>query len=126
MRNLLIAASLLCTGAVHGEPLSSMGIGTATCVQFVTEYRADAGNEQRFFDWAQGLMSGINDALEDTMGKYRDLNSMPITQQKQILRAYCDDHPAATYRNGINALMNYLTIAPSELPPGYPLQQLDE
>jgi hypothetical protein len=46
-----------------------------------------------------------------TMGKYRDLNSMP---------------PAATYRNGINALMNYLTIAPSKLPPGYPLQQLDE
>jgi hypothetical protein len=52
---------------VDCEPLSSMGIGTATCVQFATEYRADAGNEQRFFDWAQGLMSGINDALEDTM-----------------------------------------------------------
>jgi hypothetical protein len=125
MRKLLIAASLLCTGTVQGEPLSSMGIGTATCVQFATEYRADAGIEQRFFDWAQGLMSGINDALEDTMGKYRDLNSMPIAQQKEILRAYCDDHPAAMYRNGINALMNYLTIAPSELPPGYPLQQSD-
>ena len=96
MRKLLIAASLLCTGTVHGEPLSSMGIGTATCVQFATEYRADAGIEQRFFDWAQGLMSGINDALEDTMGKYRDLNSMSITQRKEILRAYCDDHPAAT------------------------------
>ena len=67
MRKLLIAASLLCTGTVQGEPLSSMGIGTATCVQFATEYRADAGIEQRFFDWAQGLMSGINDALEDTM-----------------------------------------------------------
>jgi hypothetical protein len=46
-----------------------MGIGTATCVQFATEYRADAGIEQRFFDWAQGLMSGVNDALEDTVGK---------------------------------------------------------
>ena len=75
MRKLLIAASLLCAGTVHGEPLSSMGVGTATCVQFATEYRADAGIEQRFFDWAQGLMSGINDALEDTMGKYRDLTS---------------------------------------------------
>ncbi len=41
-------------------------------------------------------MSGINDALEDTMGKYRDLNSMSITQQKEILRAYCDDHPATS------------------------------
>src|SRR5262249_39302228 len=28
-------------------------------------------------------------------------NSIPIAQQKEILRAYCDDHPAATYRNGI-------------------------
>ena len=44
-----------------------MGIGTATCVQFVAEFRADAEIEQRFFDWAQGLMSGINDALEDTL-----------------------------------------------------------
>jgi hypothetical protein len=64
-----------------------MGIETATCVQFAAEYRAD------------------NDALEDTMGKYRDLSSMSIAQQRQILRAYCYDHPAATYRNGINALI---------------------
>ena len=94
-------------------------------MQFATEYRADAGIQQRFFDRAQGLMSGINDALEDTMGKYRDLNSMPIAQQKEILPA-SRRSPAAAYRNGINALMNYLPIAPSELPPGYPLQQLDE
>jgi hypothetical protein len=72
MRKLLIAASLLCAGPVHSEPLSSMGIGTATCVQFAAEFRADAGIEERFFDWAQGLMTSINDALEDTMGKYRD------------------------------------------------------
>jgi hypothetical protein len=61
--------------------------------------------------------------LKTPWAKYRNLNSMPIARQKEILRAYCDDHPAATYRNGINALMNYLTIAPSELPPGHPLDE---
>jgi hypothetical protein len=37
MRKLLIAASLLWTGPVHDEPLSSMDIGTATGVQFAAE-----------------------------------------------------------------------------------------
>jgi len=122
MRKLLIIASLLYAGIAHAEPFSTMGVGSQTCAQFVTYYRADAAIEQRFFDWAQGLMSGINDALEDTVGKYRDLNSMPIAQQKEILRAFCISHPASKYRDGINGLLGRLPIVPSTLQgaPAYP------
>src|SRR5215472_7972217 len=106
MRKLFLIASLLYAGIAYAEPFSTMGVGAQTCAQFVAYYRADAASEQRFFDWAQGLMSGINDALEDTVGKYRDLNSMPIAQQKEILKAFCISHPTAKYRDGINGLLS--------------------
>jgi hypothetical protein len=123
MRKVLLIAPLLCAGIAHAESFSTMGVGAQTCAQFVAYYRADAGIEQRFFDWAQGLMSGINDALEDTVGKYRDLNSMPIAQQKEVLRAFCISHPASAYRDGINSLLSRLPIVPSTLrgAPAYPL-----
>jgi hypothetical protein len=126
MRKLLMIASLLLyVGTAHAEPFSNMGVGAQTCAQFVAYYRADAATEQRFFDWAQGLMSGINDALEDTVGKYRDLNSMPIAQQKEILRAFCLNRPTAKYGDAVNSLLSRLPVVPSTLKgaPAHPLQR---
>jgi hypothetical protein len=109
----LVAASLLCVTTAHGEPFSTMGIGALTCAQFFERYRSDPAIEDRFFDWAQGFMSGLNDALEETVGKYRDLKSIPTAQQKQILRAFCSNNAAAGYRDGINFLLARLTVVPS-------------
>jgi hypothetical protein len=81
--------------------------------------------EEMFFSWAEGVMSGVNDALQDTIGKYRDLSSLPLAQQKEILRQYCLDNPNARYRDGVKLLMSKMTIVPTALPdaPAYPLQQ---
>jgi hypothetical protein len=68
-------------------------------------------------------MSGINDALEDTIGKYRDLNSMPIVQQKEILRAFCLNRPAAKYGDAVNSLLSRLPIVPSAHAPAHPPQR---
>jgi hypothetical protein len=124
LRRVLTAALLLCAVAAHAEPFSNMGIGMLTCAQFVEHYRADPAIEDRFFDWAQGFMSGINDALEDTVGKYRDLKSIPAAQQRQILRAFCYSNAAAKYREEINVLLSRLTIVPSRLK-GAPLHPLE-
>jgi hypothetical protein len=125
LRRVLTAASLLCAVTAHAEPFSTMGIGMVTCAQFVEMYRADPATEDQFFAWTQGFMSGINDALEDTVGKYHDLKSIPIAQQKQILRAFCFSNVAANYRDGINVLLNRLTIVPSTLKgaPAHPLKR---
>jgi len=89
LRRVLTAAFLICANTGHAEPFSNMGIGMLTCAEFVEHYRADPAIEDRFFDWAQGFISGINDALEDTVGKHRDLKSIAPAQQEQILRAFC-------------------------------------
>jgi hypothetical protein len=70
-------------------------------------------------------MSGINDALEDTVGKYHDLNSMPIAKQKEILRTFCYNYPAAKYGDAVNSLLSRLSTVPSTLKgaPAHPLQR---
>ena len=124
-RVLFIASALLSAATAHAEPFSTMGIGALTCAQFVEHYEADHAIEDRFFDWAQGFMSGINDLLEDTVGKYRDLKSLPTAQQKQIMRAFCYNNRSAGYRDGINFLLSRLTVVPSTLKgaPARPLQR---
>ena len=101
-----------------------MGFGMLTCAQFSEHYQAEPATEDFFFSWAQGFMSGLNDALEDTIGKYRDLKSVPTALQKQILRTFCQKNPAARYRDGIPSALNRMAMVPSTLPgaPANPLR----
>lgn len=125
MHKLLLAASVLCIATTaHAESFSSVGSGTMTCAKFY-EHRNDPGIEELFFVWAQGFMSGLNDALEDTIAKYRDLHSLSTDQQKQILSAFCAKNPASLYRDGIHVLLSGMTIVPSTLKnaPANPLQR---
>jgi hypothetical protein len=68
-------------------------------------------------------MSGINDALQDTIAKYCDLHSF-ATDQQLILRDFCYKHPKAKFLDAVNDLLSGMTIVPSILPnaPLYPLQ----
>ena len=70
-------------------------------------------------------MSGINDALEDTIGKYRDLHSIPLEDQQLHLQANCLTHPALLYREGIKGLMSLMAITPTTYKdaPAYPVQR---
>jgi len=93
MNKVLLAASVLCIGTVaHAEPSFFMGSGLLPCARFneqlnATKVKARA-TENYFFAWAQGYMSGLNETLEATIGRYRDLNSVSTYYQKQNLRNY--------------------------------------
>jgi hypothetical protein len=89
----------------------NMGIGVLSCAEFVKQYRANPDIESDFFEWAQGFMSGINDALASTAHVIRVLNSISVDRQKQILRAFCASHPTLPYRDGISDLLNEMTLA---------------
>jgi hypothetical protein len=122
-----IAALLLVTTitTAAAEPFAQMGPGSViNCAKFneVSKYPELEG---LVFAWTQGYMSGLNDALQDTIGKFRDLRTYAIDQQKLILRDYCFKHPAAKYLDAVNDLMSDLTIVQSTLPnaPQYPLRQ---
>jgi hypothetical protein len=141
MRTILITASaalaLAAATTAHAEPASNMGPGMMTCADFnqlykaatlVRELNADPvapravkDLEDYYFSWAQGFMSGLNDAFEGSISRYRDLRSVSLAQQKQSLRAFCLQNPASKYRDGINALLNVMTIVPSTDAPSYPV-----
>src|SRR6516165_11258967 len=93
MPKLLLAASMLCMGtAAHAEPSFYRGAGLLLCARFnqqlnATKVKATA-TENYYFAWAQGYMSGLNETLEATMGRYRDLNSVSTDNQKQSLRTF--------------------------------------
>src|SRR6516162_3799131 len=128
MHKLLLAASMLCMGtAAHAEPSFYRGAGLLLCARFnqqlnATKVKATA-TENYYFAWAQGYMSGLNETLEATMGRYRDLNSVSTDNQKQSLRTFCAKNPASMYREGIGALLNAMTEAHSTRALAYPVER---
>ena len=97
--------------AVASDVAENMGVGLVSCAEFAKQYRANTDTEYVFFHWAQGFMSGINDALASTGHEIRVLNSISTDRQKQILRAFCASNPLLPYRDGINAVLNEMTLA---------------
>ena len=128
MNKVLLAASVLCIGTVaHAEPSFYMGPGLLPCARFNEQLNATKvkvrATENYFFAWAQGYMSSLNENLEATIGRYRDLNSISTDHQKQSLRTFCAKNPASMYREGIGALLNVMTEVPSTRAPEYPVQR---
>jgi hypothetical protein len=109
----LFLAGAFCAATAQAETSAIMGPGAVLCAEFNRGYRA-AGKkiEDHFFTWAQGFMSGVNDALYDTVG-YRDLRSLSVAQQKQSLRAFCLQNPTSKYRDAIPPLLKSMKIVPS-------------
>jgi hypothetical protein len=113
--------------AAHAEPSFYMGAGLLPCARFnqqlhATKLKATA-TENYYFAWAQGYMSGLNETLEATIGRYRDLNSVSTDYQKQNLRTFCAKNPASMYREGIGALLNAMTEVHSTRAPVDPVQR---
>jgi hypothetical protein len=86
-----------------------MGIGAKTCAGFAEEYRQDPDHwEIIYFSWAQGWMSGVNTANIQTA---RNVNSVPVPDQKMYLRRYCDEHPSDNYVDAVVQLFQMLKPA---------------
>ena len=121
MATVAVCLSAIATTAI-AEPVSTAGAGVMTCAKFNEISKTPELNEY-IFAWAQGYMSGINDALQDTIAKYRDLRSFAPDQQQLILRDFCYKHPKSKFLDAVNDLMSGMTIVPSTLPnaPLHPL-----
>src|SRR5262245_10051256 len=90
-----------------------MGMGAASCTQFSQHYRSGSDTmENFFFNWAQGYMSGLNYVLLEPKVKSgnpllvypRDLRAIPIGEQKQLIRTYCDKSPDKLYLDAVLSL----------------------
>lgn len=97
-RLLLFAALLIGAEASQAAERSTgpmSGAGTDSCADFAARYSRNPGLvEAAYFSWAQGFMAGINVVKAPN---FRDVNAVPIEEQKTRLRRYCDQHPLADY-----------------------------
>ena len=81
------------------------GAGWVSCAEFAQKYQIDPGyTEEYFYAWAQGYMSGLNQAVLQR----KNLRGWQIAQQKQHIRAYCNEHPLANVVAAVQDVFNNL------------------
>jgi hypothetical protein len=78
-----------------GEKAGWSGAGTMSCAAVAAALQQHPEDENLFFSWAQGFMSGLNTDL--LKHGETDLNGLPLDAQKQFIRSYCRDHSRAPY-----------------------------
>jgi hypothetical protein len=108
----VLAAIFLLAGAsfAHAEAVVA-GAGANTCAQFGQDYKkSPATNEEIYYNWALGFLSGMNAIAIINGTLKRDLQAMSPADEKQFLRTYCDEHPLELFMDAA------LELAPS-LPP---------
>ncbi|HEV3114345.1 MAG TPA: hypothetical protein VGY99_27990 [Candidatus Binataceae bacterium] len=102
---LVLALLSFPTLSLAAEKAAWIGTGTVSCADFGAAYRENPKtNENLFFSWAQGFMSGLNTDLLDH--RETNLNELSMGTQKQLVRSYCSDHPHAAYFQAVFNLYN--------------------
>jgi hypothetical protein len=96
---------LMFSGAAPAFELT--GFGASTCDAFLKAYRNDPGFEGKYYNWAQGFMSGVN-IVAASGGDMKDLTAMTSGDQAQFLRNYCGSHASEKYLDGVLELIKVL------------------
>lgn len=76
-----------------------IGAGVASCSEFAKFYREDPKNENLFYLWAMGYMSGVNTPMMRRSST--DLAKLDTRTQLQVIRQYCDANPLAPYAKAV-------------------------
>src|ERR1700722_6199839 len=99
-----IALTFFSAQVFAAEKAAWSGSGTMSCAEGTGALQQHPEDENLFFSWAQGFMSGLNtDSLKH--GE-TDLNSLPLDAQKQFVRSYCKEHPRAAYFEAVFKLFD--------------------
>lgn len=91
-----------------------VGIGAATCSEFLTHVEAQPGEERTYFAWAQGYMNGL--LVRAPAGKDEGLDLAPpsfsLERQAAFLRTFCSENTGADFTDGVNMLYRTLRAPP--------------
>jgi len=92
---LALALMLFPAHCFAAEKAGWAGAGIMTCGEVTSALKQHPEDENLFFSWGQGFMSGLNTEL--LKHGETDLNELPPAAQKQFISSYCKEHPHATY-----------------------------
>jgi hypothetical protein len=99
-----IALTFFPAQVLAAEKAAWSGSGTMACAEVTGALQQHPEDENLFFSWAQGFMSGLNTDL--LKHGETDLNSLPLDAQKQFVRSYCKEHPRAPYFEAVFKLFD--------------------
>lgn len=106
----LVAAAIVAAPVASSspdDPAVFRGIGADTCANFARDYAQSPNVEAKYYNWAQGFMSGANMITGVAGDGYRDLDG-DIDAQKLSIREYCDAHPSNEFTQAVVALYQSL------------------
>jgi hypothetical protein len=106
----------LCISHASAADTNVQGIGLRTCGEFASDYRVSPTNENLYFAWASGFISGINAAYLMVSVTAKNTASMSIDDEKQAIRQYCNDHPLAPYYAAVSDLFGRLSNSEFHFP----------
>lgn len=121
---LIVGASVSATISAFGQqqvdPLTGrpfakiVGIGAASCAEFVAHIQAEPQRERDYLAWAQGFMSGALMRSEEDAQRGLDLSpvNFPLSRQAEFLRNFCLERVDASYAEGVITLYRKLRGAP--------------
>lgn len=98
-----------------GRPLAKIvGIGAASCPEYLAQIQAEPRRERDYLAWAQGFMSGALMRSEEDAGRGLDLSptNFPLSRQAEYLRNFCLERPDASFAEGVITLYRKLRGAP--------------
>lgn len=115
LRLMLISVCLLIAlsqAEAQAVPEKIVGIGAASCQEFVQESASDPKSERNYLAWMQGYMSGIVIGRPPKTNEGIDLNPKEFTLKAQLtfLRNYCLSAPSAPFAEAVEALFKSLRI----------------
>jgi hypothetical protein len=102
------ALSVLISSNATAQQYLRMGAGTKSCAVFARAYKEKPKSaDMIYFSWAQGYMSGVNQAAKGDSKDSRpaNLNAMSIAAQQRFIRDFCDRNPLKDYREAVDALL---------------------
>ncbi len=99
----LIAIAMVLTTKASASTL--VGAGVLGCDTFTGMVRDVPEQENIFFNWAQGFMTGINKSMAINQTELMDLSAMSVEQQKPFIRTYCVQKPSQTYGGAVTELV---------------------
>jgi hypothetical protein len=101
--------ALLSVEAAAEMPTMGEGIGLLRCEKFTERYRqSTSASEGLFFNWAQGLMTGMNLSLVRAKQSTRDLTALTSDKQIEKIRTYCNANPSGFYFAAVLSLFDSL------------------
>jgi hypothetical protein len=99
-----IALTLFPAQVIADGKAAWSGSGTMACAEVAGAIQQHPEDENLFFSWAQGFMSGLNTDL--LKHGETDLNGLPLDAQKQFVRSYCKEHSRAPYFEAVFKLFD--------------------